>query len=63
MVRSVVPESQVCSARSRETCRFFAETTLSCVQALEWLESIKSYIQKNPQVKGFPEDDKAVYEL
>jgi hypothetical protein len=30
---------------------------------LEWLESIKSYIRKNPQVKGFPEDDKAVYEL
>jgi hypothetical protein len=32
-------------------------------QALEWLEAIKAYIRENPQVKGFPEDDKAVYEL
>ncbi|KAI5455364.1 hypothetical protein NCC49_000178 [Naganishia albida] len=32
-------------------------------KALEWLESIKEYIAMNPQVKGFPEDDKAVYEL
>ncbi|KAJ9107534.1 hypothetical protein QFC21_000991 [Naganishia friedmannii] len=32
-------------------------------KALEWLEHIKRYIAQNPQVKGFPEDDKAVYEL
>ncbi|KAJ9100015.1 hypothetical protein QFC19_005833 [Naganishia cerealis] len=32
-------------------------------KALEWLEAIKQYIALNPQVKGFPEDDKAVFEL
>ncbi|KAJ9123223.1 hypothetical protein QFC22_001418 [Naganishia vaughanmartiniae] len=32
-------------------------------KALQWLEDTKQYIAQNPQVKGFPEDDKAVFEL
>ncbi|ORY46228.1 hypothetical protein BCR35DRAFT_297286 [Leucosporidium creatinivorum] len=32
-------------------------------QALEWKESIKSYVKANPEVRGFPEDDKQVFEL
>lgn len=33
------------------------------LQAVEWLDSIKEYIALNPHVKGFPENDKAVYEM
>lgn len=32
-------------------------------QALEWKEQVRSYIRANPSVKGFPEDDKQVFEL
>ncbi len=32
-------------------------------QALEWLEDIKTYIAKNPQVAGFPVNDKQVFEM
>ncbi|KIR34050.1 hypothetical protein I352_03283 [Cryptococcus deuterogattii MMRL2647] len=31
--------------------------------ALKWLEDAKAYIAKNPSVKGFPENDKQVFEL
>ncbi|OWZ64013.1 hypothetical protein AYX15_04112 [Cryptococcus neoformans] len=31
--------------------------------ALKWLEDVKTYIAKNPSVKGFPENDKQVFEL
>lgn len=31
--------------------------------ALKWLEDVKVYIAKNPSVKGFPENDKQVFEL
>ncbi|WVO21156.1 uncharacterized protein IAS62_002462 [Cryptococcus decagattii] len=30
---------------------------------LKWLEDAKAYIAKNPSVKGFPENDKQVFEL
>jgi len=30
---------------------------------LNWLEEIKGYIKLNPEVKGFPSDDKQVFEL
>lgn len=33
------------------------------IQALQWLEDIKAYIQLNTSVKGFPADDKQVFEL
>ncbi|KAM6525831.1 hypothetical protein FALCPG4_011366 [Fusarium falciforme] len=36
--------------------------TVSKDQALEWLDDVRDYIKRNPQVKGFPEDDKQVYE-
>ncbi|ORX33692.1 hypothetical protein BD324DRAFT_639175 [Kockovaella imperatae] len=32
-------------------------------QALTWLDDIKSYIRANPSVKGFPANDKQVFEL
>jgi len=32
-------------------------------QALKWLEEIEAYIKLNPEVKGFPADDKQVFEL
>ncbi|WVW80099.1 hypothetical protein I302_102072 [Kwoniella bestiolae CBS 10118] len=31
--------------------------------AERWLEDVKQYIQGNPEVKGFPKDDKQVFEL
>lgn len=31
--------------------------------ARKWLEDVKTYIAKNPSVKGFPENDKQVFEL
>ncbi|OWT37385.1 hypothetical protein C362_04398 [Cryptococcus neoformans Bt1] len=31
--------------------------------ALKWLEDVKAYVAKNPSVKGFPENDKQVFEL
>jgi hypothetical protein len=33
------------------------------IQAEQWLEDLKQYIAKNPSVKGFPADDKQVFEL
>jgi hypothetical protein len=33
------------------------------MQAEQWLEELKQYIAKNPSVKGFPADDKQVFEL
>jgi hypothetical protein len=32
-------------------------------QALQWLEDVKSYLAVNPEVKGFPADDKQVFEI
>ncbi|ORY24395.1 hypothetical protein BCR39DRAFT_561571 [Naematelia encephala] len=32
-------------------------------QALKWLDEIREYVKLNPQVKGFPADDKQVFEL
>jgi hypothetical protein len=32
-------------------------------QALGWLDEVKSYIKANPSVKGFPKDDKQVFEI
>jgi hypothetical protein len=60
VVRGVVPEEKVCLAPSIWSLESWLTTLL---QALEWLASIKEYIARNPQVKGFPENDKAVYEL
>ncbi|KAM0559893.1 hypothetical protein ACHAPJ_003842 [Fusarium lateritium] len=37
--------------------------TVSEDQALEWLDDVRGYIEQNPEVKGFPEDDKQVYEI
>uniref|UniRef100_A0A0D2Y398 Uncharacterized protein n=1 Tax=Fusarium oxysporum (strain Fo5176) TaxID=660025 RepID=A0A0D2Y398_FUSOF len=31
--------------------------------ALKWLDDVREYIKLNPPVKGFPEDDKQVYEI
>ncbi|KAL7419631.1 hypothetical protein Q5752_005544 [Cryptotrichosporon argae] len=32
-------------------------------QALDWLDEIRDYVRANPQVRGFPADDKQVYEV
>ncbi|KAK4055478.1 hypothetical protein OIV83_000024 [Microbotryomycetes sp. JL201] len=32
-------------------------------KALEWKERIREYVRQNPSVKGFPENDKQVFEL
>ncbi|PWN53064.1 DUF1479-domain-containing protein [Violaceomyces palustris] len=32
-------------------------------QALRWKQEIREYVNRNPQVKGFPEDNPQVYEL
>jgi hypothetical protein len=58
IVRGVIPEEKVRLSNHAE--RYSCANTC---KALEWLESIKHYIALNPDVKGFPEDNKAVYEL
>jgi hypothetical protein len=32
-------------------------------EALQWLEDTRAYLALNPQVKGFPADDKQVFEI
>lgn len=32
-------------------------------QAQQWLEDIRTYIHLNPSVKGFPANDKQVFEI
>lgn len=32
-------------------------------QAEQWLEDVVEYVQRNPQVKGFPKCDKQVFEV
>jgi hypothetical protein len=64
VVRNVVPESKVSTSNQIKPSTVTHELMKDGgTQALEWLDSIKAYIKANPQVKGFPEDDKAVYEL
>lgn len=32
-------------------------------EAEQWLRDVVDYTQRNPQVKGFPKDDKQVFEI
>lgn len=47
-------------APSRHNCQ---PLTPEVEQAEKWLTDIQEYIRKNPSVKGFPEDEKQVFEL
>ncbi|KAJ3528993.1 hypothetical protein NM208_g9956 [Fusarium decemcellulare] len=49
--------------RIRECGSVVVRETVSKDQALKWLGDVRDYIKLNPQVKGFPEDDKQVYEI
>ncbi|KAH7232000.1 hypothetical protein B0J15DRAFT_555393 [Fusarium solani] len=49
--------------RIRECGSVVIHGTVSKDQALKWLDDVRDYIKLNPQVKGFPEDDKQVYEI
>ncbi|VUC36543.1 unnamed protein product [Clonostachys rosea] len=51
VIHGTVPQNQV------------AMSFLILPKALKWLEETKEYIKLNPRVKGFPEDDKQVYEV
>jgi hypothetical protein len=58
VVRGVVEEAQVSS-----TWNHWMKGELIQRQAEQWLEDLKRYIAQNPEVKGFPADDKQVFEL
>lgn len=32
-------------------------------EAAQWLQQVEAYVKANPQVKGFPADDKQVFEV
>ncbi|KAJ4264512.1 hypothetical protein NW762_005713 [Fusarium torreyae] len=49
--------------RIRQCGSVVIRKTVSEDQALKWLDDVRRYIKQNPQVKGFPEDDKQVYEI
>ncbi|KAJ3464838.1 hypothetical protein MRS44_009624 [Fusarium solani] len=49
--------------RIRECGSVVIHGTVSKDQALKWLDDVRDYIKLNPQVKGFPKDDKQVYEI
>ncbi|EXA46300.1 hypothetical protein FOVG_07026 [Fusarium oxysporum f. sp. pisi HDV247] len=49
--------------RIRQCGSVVIRKTVSEEQALKWLDDVREYIKLNPQVKGFPEDDKQVYEI
>ncbi|KAL2669790.1 hypothetical protein Neosp_015235 [[Neocosmospora] mangrovei] len=50
-------------SRIRECGSVVIHGTVSKDQALKWFGDVRDYIKLNPQVKGFPEDDKQVYEI
>jgi hypothetical protein len=60
IVRGVVSEAKV---RPRSPSFFPLCCSNPVFQALEWLDRIKKYIALNPHVKGFPEKEKAVFEI
>ncbi|KAJ9422699.1 hypothetical protein QL093DRAFT_2578113 [Fusarium oxysporum] len=49
--------------RIRQCGSVVIRKTVSEEQALKWLDDVREYIKLNPPVKGFPEDDKQVYEI
>ncbi|RKK93667.1 hypothetical protein BFJ71_g9461 [Fusarium oxysporum] len=49
--------------RIRQCGSVVIRKTVSEEQALKWLDDVREYIKLDPQVKGFPEDDKQVYEI
>ncbi len=49
--------------RIKQSGTVIIRNTVSEDQALRWLQEIGDYIKLNPEVKGFPADDKQVFEL
>nr|XP_019012115.1 uncharacterized protein I206_02957 [Kwoniella pini CBS 10737]OCF50896.1 hypothetical protein I206_02957 [Kwoniella pini CBS 10737] len=47
----------------KTTGAFVLKNVIDRKVAEEWLSQTKSYIKANPEVKGFPKDDKQVFEL
>ena len=49
--------------RIRESGAVVVQGVVPEEEAVAWLEQIKAYVAANPSVKGFPADNKQVFEL
>lgn len=58
---SSVPTSTIEAIKRAGTC--IVRGVVPRDTAETWLEDVRRYIARNPQVKGFPEDDKQVFEV
>lgn len=58
---SSVPTSTIEAIKRAGTC--IVRGVVPRQTAETWLNDVQEYIRRNPQVKGFPEDDKQVFEI